>query len=41
VIEEGVPEMARFAKNLEGLGIATQEALTRVNRLLSDENQRD
>jgi phospholipid/cholesterol/gamma-HCH transport system substrate-binding protein len=40
VIEEGVPEMARFTKNLEGLGVATQEALTRFNKLLSDENQR-
>jgi phospholipid/cholesterol/gamma-HCH transport system substrate-binding protein len=40
VIEEGVPDMARFAKNLEGLGTAGQEALGRINRLLSDDNQR-
>lgn len=40
VIEEGVPDMARFAKNLEGLGTAGQDALARVNRLLSDDNQR-
>lgn len=40
VIEEGVPEMARFAKSLEGLGTAGQEALVRFNTLLSDRNQR-
>jgi phospholipid/cholesterol/gamma-HCH transport system substrate-binding protein len=40
VIEEGVPDMARFTKNLEGLGNASQEALGRINRLLSDDNQR-
>lgn len=40
VIDEGVPEMARFTKSLEGLGTATQEALVRFNKLLSDENQR-
>jgi phospholipid/cholesterol/gamma-HCH transport system substrate-binding protein len=40
VIDEGVPDMARFAKNLEGLGTAGQEALGRINRLLSDDNQR-
>jgi len=40
VIEEGVPEMARFTKSIEGLGIASQEAMGRFNKLLSDENQR-
>lgn len=40
VIEEGVPEMARFTKSLEGLGSAGQEALTRFNTLLSARNQR-
>ena len=39
VIEEGEPQMARVAKNLEELGVASQEALLRFNRLLSDGNQ--
>ncbi len=40
VIGEGVPEIARFAKSLEGLGTAGTEVLGRVNTLLSDDNQR-
>ncbi len=40
VIEEGVPQMARVAENLQELGVASREALGRFNRLLSDENQR-
>ncbi len=40
LIDEGVPDMARFQRNLEGIGSATQEALGRVNTLLSDDNQR-
>ena len=39
VIDEGIPQMARVAQNLEELSLASQEALTRVNTLLSDENQ--
>lgn len=40
VIEEGVPQMARVAENLEELGVASQEALGRFNRMLSDDNLR-
>ncbi len=40
VIDEGVPEIARFAKNIEDLGNAGQDALVRFSRLLSDDNQR-
>ncbi len=40
VIEEGVPEMARFTQGLEELGTSGQEALERFNTLLSDRNQR-
>jgi phospholipid/cholesterol/gamma-HCH transport system substrate-binding protein len=40
VIEEGEPQIARVAKNLQELGEASQEALFRLNKLLSDDNQR-
>lgn len=40
VIEEGEPQMAKVAKNLQELGEASQEALMRLNTLLSDGNQR-
>jgi len=40
VIDEGVPQMARISSTLEGLGKAGGEAVARVNRLLSDENQK-
>ncbi len=39
VIAEGEPDMARFARTVEGLGQSGQESLERLNRLLSDENQ--
>ncbi len=41
VIEEGVPQIARFTRSLEELGIASQEAVGRFNALLSDANQRE
>ena len=40
VIAEGVPELARMANALEGLGSSGGEALQRFNRLLSEANQR-
>jgi phospholipid/cholesterol/gamma-HCH transport system substrate-binding protein len=40
VIDEGVPGMARFTKNLEDLGSASQEFLGKLNRVLSEDNQR-
>ena len=40
VIEEGVPQMTRFTENLAQLGETSQEALERLNKLLSDGNQR-
>jgi phospholipid/cholesterol/gamma-HCH transport system substrate-binding protein len=41
VIEEGVPQITRFTRSLEELGIASQEAVGRFNTLLSDANQRE
>jgi phospholipid/cholesterol/gamma-HCH transport system substrate-binding protein len=40
VIDEGVPQMARISSTLEGLGKAGGEAVMRVNKLLSDQNQK-
>jgi phospholipid/cholesterol/gamma-HCH transport system substrate-binding protein len=40
VIDEGVPQMARISSTLEGLGKTGSEAVLRVNKLLSDENQK-
>ncbi|MDP2787291.1 MAG: MlaD family protein [Pseudomonadota bacterium] len=40
VIDEGVPQMARISSTLEGLGKAGGEAVERVNKLLSDQNQK-
>lgn len=40
VITEGVPEMTRMASALEDLGNSGSEALQRINRLLSEKNQR-
>lgn len=40
VIPEGVPQLTRVADTLEELGVASREALSRFNRLLSDSNQR-
>lgn len=40
VIAEGEADMARLARTVEGLGQSGQEALDRINRLLSDGNQR-
>jgi phospholipid/cholesterol/gamma-HCH transport system substrate-binding protein len=40
VIPEGIPQLARVADTLEDLGVAGQEALTRFNTLLSDQNQK-
>jgi phospholipid/cholesterol/gamma-HCH transport system substrate-binding protein len=40
VIDEGVPQMARITSTLEGLGKAGGEAVMRVNKLLSDQNQK-
>ncbi len=40
VIAEGVPEMTRVASVVEDLGNSGSEALQRINRLLSDDNQR-
>lgn len=40
VIAEGVPEMIRMAGVLEDLGSNGSEALQRINRLLSEDNQR-
>lgn len=39
VIDEGVPQMTRFANTLEALGESSQEVMGRLNRLLSDRNQ--
>jgi phospholipid/cholesterol/gamma-HCH transport system substrate-binding protein len=39
VIDEGVPQMARISNTLENLGKEGGEAVARVNRLLSDDNQ--
>lgn len=41
VIAEGVPQIARFTRSLEELGISSQEAVGRFNALLSDANQRE
>ncbi len=41
VIEEGVPQITRFTRSLEELGISSQEAVGRFNALLSDANQRE
>jgi phospholipid/cholesterol/gamma-HCH transport system substrate-binding protein len=40
VIKEGVPQFARVASTLEGLGESGQTTLDRVNQLLSERNQR-
>ncbi|MBU1665486.1 MAG: MCE family protein [Gammaproteobacteria bacterium] len=40
VIAEGVPEMTRMTSVLEDLGSNGSEALQRINRLLSEDNQR-
>ncbi len=40
VIEEGVPQLAKVASTLEGLGLSGQDTLDRMNQLLSDQNQR-
>mgnify|MGYP002346295014 CR=1 FL=1 len=40
VIAEGVPEIARMTSVLEDLGSNGGEALERINRLLSEDNQR-
>ncbi len=40
IIPEGVPQLTRVADTLEELGVASREALSRFNRLLSDSNQR-
>lgn len=39
VIDEGVPQMARISNTLESLGKDGGEAVERINRLLSDDNQ--
>lgn len=41
VIEEGVPQITRFTRSLEELGVTSQEAVGRFNALLSDANQRE
>jgi phospholipid/cholesterol/gamma-HCH transport system substrate-binding protein len=40
VIKEGVPQLAKVASTLEGLGESGQTTLDRVNQLLSERNQR-
>ena len=39
VIKEGVPQLAKMASTLEGLGLSGQITLDRMNMLLSDKNQ--
>jgi phospholipid/cholesterol/gamma-HCH transport system substrate-binding protein len=40
VIKEGVPQLAKVASTLEGLGESSQSTLDRLNALLSERNQR-
>lgn len=39
VIDEGVPQITRFTNTLEALGDSSQQAMERLNQLLSDRNQ--